>query len=71
MPDMTGRELARSIARQRRDLRVLYMSGYAEDAIVEHGVIEAGLAFVPKPFTSQSLLQAVRGVLDAREAPSA
>ena len=71
MPDMTGRELAKGIAELRSNLRVLYTSGYAEDAIVEHGVLEPGLAFVAKPFTAQGLLQAVRRVLDASNAPSA
>jgi two-component system cell cycle sensor histidine kinase/response regulator CckA len=64
MPDMSGRELARVVADLRTDLKVLYTSGYAEDAIVEHGVIEPGLAFVPKPFTPKALLRAVRAVLD-------
>ena len=64
MPDMSGRELARVVADLRTNLKVLYTSGYAEDAIVEHGVIEPGLAFVPKPFTPKALLRAVRAVLD-------
>ncbi len=64
MPDMSGRELARVVADLRTDLKVLYTSGYAEDAIVEHGVIEPGLAFVPKPYTPKALLRAVRAVLD-------
>ena len=64
MPDMSGRELARVAANVRANLKVLYTSGYAENAIVEHGVIEPGLAFVPKPFTPKALLRAVRGVLD-------
>jgi PAS domain S-box-containing protein len=71
MPEMTGRELAKSIAEQRSGLRVLYTSGYAEDQIVQHGVLEPGLAFVAKPFTSQGLLQAVRKALDRSVAPSA
>jgi CheY-like chemotaxis protein len=71
MPEMTGRELANGIAERRSDLRVLYTSGYAEDAIVEHGVLEPGLAFVAKPFSAQALLQAVRKALDAAKAPSA
>jgi CheY-like chemotaxis protein len=70
MPEMTGRELAKTIAAKRSGLRVLYTSGYAESEIVEHGVLEAGLAFVAKPFTSQGLLQAVRKALDRSVAPS-
>jgi two-component system cell cycle sensor histidine kinase/response regulator CckA len=64
MPDMSGRELARVVGGLRTGLKVLYTSGYAEDAIVEHGVVEPGLAFVPKPFTPKALLRAVRAVLD-------
>jgi PAS domain S-box-containing protein len=70
MPEMTGRELARTIAAKRTGLRVLYTSGYAESEIVEHGVLEPGLAFVAKPFTAQGLLQAVRKALDRSVAPS-
>jgi two-component system cell cycle sensor histidine kinase/response regulator CckA len=64
MPEMSGRELAKYVAEIRKDLKVLYTSGYAEDAIVEDGVLEAGLAFVPKPFTPKTLLRAVRAALD-------
>jgi two-component system cell cycle sensor histidine kinase/response regulator CckA len=64
MPDMSGRELAKFVGEIRKDLKVLYTSGYAEDAIVEDGVLEAGLAFLPKPFTPKTLLQAVRATLD-------
>ena len=64
MPDMSGRELAKIVADIRTDLKVLYTSGYAEDAIVEHGVLDSGLAFVPKPFTPKTLLTAVRAALD-------
>ena len=71
MPEMTGRALAKSIAQQRTGLRVLYTSGYAENEIVQHGVLEPGLAFVAKPFTSHGLLQAVRKALDRSVAPSA
>ena len=45
-------------------LKVIYMSGYTEDAIVQHGVLEPGIAFLNKPFTSQTLGQKTRDVLD-------
>jgi two-component system cell cycle sensor histidine kinase/response regulator CckA len=71
MPEMTGRELAKGIVKHRSNLPVLYTSGYAEDAIVERGVLDPGLAFVAKPFTAQALLHAVRKTLDASVTPSA
>jgi PAS domain S-box-containing protein len=65
MPQMSGRDLAKAVAGMRPDVKVLYMSGYAEDAIVKHGVLDPGLAFVPKPFTPKDLLKAVRSAIDA------
>ena len=65
MPGMSGRELARQIALKKMAARTLYMSGYTDDAIVKHGVLEPGLAFIYKPFTVDGLLLKVRTVLDA------
>ena len=70
MPAMNGRELARHIIERRPDTRVLYMSGYIENGIMDHGVLERGVAFVQKPLTSSSLSSKVREVLDAPTAPS-
>jgi CheY-like chemotaxis protein len=64
MPTMTGPELARRLLQRRLDVRVLYTSGYTDDAMVHHGVIESGVAFIQKPFTPTSLLRKVREVLD-------
>jgi two-component system cell cycle sensor histidine kinase/response regulator CckA len=65
MPQMSGRELAEKLAFFRPDMGVLYMSGYPDKAIVHHGVLEAGAAFLQKPFTLNALEWKVREVLDA------
>jgi CheY-like chemotaxis protein len=65
MPGASGRELARRLAESRPDTRVLYVSGYTDDAIVRHGMLEPGLAFLQKPFTPDVLARKVREVLDA------
>jgi PAS domain S-box-containing protein len=65
MPAMSGRELAEGVKTLRPDIRVLYASGYADDAIVRHGVLDADVAFIQKPFTPHTLNAKVRDVLDA------
>jgi CheY-like chemotaxis protein len=64
MPRMSGRELAARVAEVRPSIKVLYMSGYTEDAIVHHGVVDEGIAFLQKPITPASLAHKVREVLD-------
>jgi len=70
MPGMTGRELALALLAERPDLRVIYMSGYADDAVVRHGVLEKGLHYLQKPFSIADLARKVREVLDAPQAKS-
>ena len=65
MPKMGGPELAETLRRQHRDTRVLFTSGYTADTIGRHGVLDEGISFLRKPFTSQTLARKVREVLDA------
>jgi len=67
MPGMAGTELASRLLESRPELRVLYMSGYSDDAVVRHGLLEHHHHFLPKPFTPQVLQRKVREVLDAPE----
>jgi CheY-like chemotaxis protein len=64
MPGASGPELTRQLVERRPALKVIYMSGYTEEAIVHHGVIDPGIAFLHKPFTSEALGRKIRDVLD-------
>ena len=65
MPDTTGRVLADEAIRRRPNLRVLYTTGFTRNAVVHNGVLDAGVNFIPKPFSMESLGLKVREVLDA------
>jgi CheY-like chemotaxis protein len=65
MPGISGRGLALQLAAKRPDMRVLFMSGYTDEAIIRNGQLERGSAFLQKPFTPEILLRKVREMLDA------
>ena len=71
MPRMSGRELAERLAPLRPELSVLFMSGYTDDAVIRHGVLAAGTAFLQKPFTPAALVLRVRETLDLTAAANA
>jgi CheY-like chemotaxis protein len=64
MPGMSGREVAELLRLRRPGLKTLYVSGYTDDAVVRHGIVEASEAFLQKPFTPLGLARKVRTVLD-------
>jgi PAS domain S-box-containing protein len=64
MPGTGGRELGERLATIHRETKILYMSGYTDDTVVRHGMLESGAAFLQKPFTPEALAQKVREVLD-------
>jgi two-component system cell cycle sensor histidine kinase/response regulator CckA len=66
IPHMWGRELARQSAPPRPEVKVVFMSGYAEQAAVRQGMVDPDQAFLSKPFTPDALVQKLRTVLDAR-----
>jgi len=69
MPEMSGRELAEELHRSRPEIKVLYMSGYTDDTIVRHGVIQATDAFLHKPFSPLGLTRKIRQILDTPARP--
>ncbi|HTV17604.1 MAG TPA: response regulator, partial [Polyangiaceae bacterium] len=64
MPKMSGATLAARLCERRPALKVLYVSGYTDGTVVEHGVLEQGVSFLQKPYTSDQLAHKVRAVLD-------
>jgi two-component system cell cycle sensor histidine kinase/response regulator CckA len=64
MPGMNGRTLAERISVTRQGIKVLYMSGYADNAIIQHGVLDPGIHFIGKPFSASEFSRKIRDVLD-------
>jgi two-component system, cell cycle sensor histidine kinase and response regulator CckA len=64
MPGGSGPDLTSRLVERRPGLKVIYMSGYTDEAIVQHGVLKPGIAFLHKPFTSEALGRKIREVLD-------
>jgi len=69
MPRVSGRELASRLAEERKGIKVLYISGYTDDSIFRHGVLEGGVAYLQKPFNLKAIALKIREVLDGQPAP--
>jgi DNA-binding NarL/FixJ family response regulator len=65
MPETSGPELAKQLTQQQPEMKVLFMSGYADDSIFRHGLLDPQVAYVQKPLTPKMLSARVREVLDA------
>jgi DNA-binding NtrC family response regulator len=70
MPEMNGRRLAEIVQPIQQNMKVVYMSGYTDDAIVHHGVLEPGTNFIEKPFTAETLTSTIREVLQMSVKPN-
>ena len=64
LPGLNGRELSEKLLKKRGDMKVLFISGYSEDVIAKHGILDEGISFLQKPFTASLLNKKVREVLD-------
>lgn len=69
MPMLSGKDVADQIKSVHPETRVLYMSGYTDEAIVDHGIVDADIEFIQKPFTERALTRKIREVLDTESSP--
>ncbi len=65
MPKISGRQVAEQLKEIHPETKVLFMSGYTDEAIVHHGIIDSHIAFIQKPFSERALAQKIREVLDS------
>ncbi len=65
MPIMNGHELAARLQQSRSSIKVIFMSGYTDDVIAKHGVLEPGIAFIQKPLTSRNIVGKIQECLEA------
>jgi DNA-binding NtrC family response regulator len=69
MPMLSGKDVADQIKSVHPETKVLYMSGYTDEAIVHHGIVDADIEFIQKPFTERALTRKIREVLNAGTPP--
>ncbi len=66
LPGMSGKQLADQLRQAQPDLKILYTSGYSENTIAHHGVVDPGLQFLPKPYLPTTLIEKIREMLDKK-----
>ena len=66
MPGMSGKDLSEKILKIIPKIKIIFMSGYTDDAIVKHGVLEEGINFIQKPFTPHQLIKIIKEVLQKK-----